>query len=147
MVWEKVLQGICVRQICCTLWIMRSLVCLNPGAATNCFDAPVWIMWKKARDAYLAGLSVLVTAVQHFANITGVLPTPANPTGGNHSILPFKLCITKTQQYYFDPHKPHFYKVKLGLIGVYIIFLISAQNIDCGYSLEPPHRGGSNEYL
>ena len=26
------------------------------------------------------------------------------------------------------------------------IFLISAQNIDCGYSLEPPQRGGSNEY-
>ena len=24
------------------------------------------------------------------------------------------------------------------------IFHISAQNIDCGYSLEPPHRGGSN---
>ena len=23
---------------------------------------------------------------------------------------------------------------------------ISAQNIDCGYPLEPPHRGGSNEY-
>ena len=22
----------------------------------------------------------------------------------------------------------------------------SAQNIDCGYSLEPPRRGGSNEY-
>ena len=31
-------------------------------------------------------------------------------------------------------------------MGVYIIFLISAQNIDCGYSLEPPRRGGSNEY-
>ena len=26
------------------------------------------------------------------------------------------------------------------------IFPISAQNIDCGYSLEPPRRGGSNEY-
>ena len=26
------------------------------------------------------------------------------------------------------------------------IFHISAQNIDCGYSLEPPHRGSSNEY-
>ena len=25
------------------------------------------------------------------------------------------------------------------------IFLISAQNIDCGYSLEPPRRGGSNK--
>ena len=26
------------------------------------------------------------------------------------------------------------------------IFHISALNIDCGYSLEPAHRGGSNEY-
>ena len=26
------------------------------------------------------------------------------------------------------------------------IFHTSAQNIDCGYSLEPPHWGGSNEY-
>ena len=26
------------------------------------------------------------------------------------------------------------------------IFHISAQNIDCGYSLEPPRRGGSNKY-
>ena len=24
--------------------------------------------------------------------------------------------------------------------------LISAQNIDCGYSLEPPRRGGFNDY-
>ena len=28
----------------------------------------------------------------------------------------------------------------------YDIFQISAQNMDCGYSLEPPRRGGSNEY-
>ena len=26
------------------------------------------------------------------------------------------------------------------------IFHISAKNIDCGYSLEPPRSGGSNEY-
>ena len=26
------------------------------------------------------------------------------------------------------------------------IFLIFAPNIDCGYTLEPPRRGGSNEY-
>ena len=26
------------------------------------------------------------------------------------------------------------------------IFHISVQNIDCWYSLEPPRRGGSNEY-
>ena len=65
----------------------------------------------------------------------------------------------KTYLYNFDPLKSHFYIVKLGFTGVYIIFLISAQNIDCGYSLEPPRqnidcgyslepplRGGSNEY-
>ena len=96
----------------------------------------------------------------------------------------------------FWPPKPHFYIVKLGFTGVFIIFLISAQNIDCvyssthnlcfdqkyekiseflsenfqfllvkfsvylnmhvfvistqnidcGYPLEPPRRGGSNEY-
>ena len=54
--------------------------------------------------------------------------------------------ITKTRLYNIDPLKPHFYIVKLGFTGVYIIFLISAQNIDCGYSLEPPRRGDSNEY-
>ena len=33
--------------------------------------------------------------------------------------------ITKTRLYNFDPLKPHFYIVKLGFAGVYIIFLIS----------------------
>ena len=37
--------------------------------------------------------------------------------------------------------------VKLGFTGVYIIFLISAQNIDCGYSLEPPRRGKISIFL
>ena len=46
--------------------------------------------------------------------------------------------ITKTYLYNFDLLKPHFYIVKLWFTGVYIIFLISAQNIDCGSSLEPP---------
>ena len=59
-----------------------------------------------------------------------------------------QLCqnITKTYLYNFDPLKPHFYTVKLGFTGAHTIFLISAKNIDCGYSLEPPRRGGSNEY-
>ena len=44
------------------------------------------------------------------------------------------------------PLNPIFYIVKLGFTGVYIIFLISTKNIDYGYALEPPRRGGSNEY-
>ena len=35
--------------------------------------------------------------------------------------------ITKTCLYKIDPLKPHFYIVKLGFTGVYIIFLISSQ--------------------
>ena len=35
--------------------------------------------------------------------------------------------IMKTCLYNFDLLKSHFYKVKLGFTGVYIIFLISAQ--------------------
>ena len=58
----------------------------------------------------------------------------------------FVLVITKTCLYNFYPVKPHFYIVKLGFTGVFIIFHISAQNIDCGYSLEPRRRGGSNDY-
>ena len=53
--------------------------------------------------------------------------------------------ITKTRPFkyidYFTTKKNENFQIKNS-----DIFLISAQNIDCGYSLEPPRRGGSNEY-
>ena len=39
----------------------------------------------------------------------------------------FEMIITKTCLYNSDPLKTHFYIVKLGFTGVYIIFLISDQ--------------------
>ena len=52
--------------------------------------------------------------------------------------------ITKTRLFKyienFQPKKENF-QIKNS-----DIFLISAQNIGCKYSLEPPRRGGSNEY-
>ena len=54
--------------------------------------------------------------------------------------------ITKTRLYNIDPLEPHFYTVKLGFTGYTLFFLFLLKNIDCGYSLEPPRRGGSNEY-
>ena len=48
--------------------------------------------------------------------------------------------ITKTYLYNFDPFQPHFYIVKLGFTGVYVIFLISAQKHRMWYSLEPPRH-------
>ena len=44
------------------------------------------------------------------------------------------------------PLIPHFYIAKLGYTGVCLFFLFLLQNIDCGYSLGPPWRGGSNMY-
>ena len=52
--------------------------------------------------------------------------------------------ITKTRLFNilkFSPPKTENFQIKKS-----DIFHISAQNIDCGYSLEPPRRGGSNEY-
>ena len=63
-----------------------------------------------------------------------------------------KLClewpniIRKTCPCYAYPLQSHFYIAKLGYAGVYLFFLVLLQNIDCGYSLEPPRRGGSNVY-
>ena len=53
--------------------------------------------------------------------------------------------ITTPRLYNFDPLIPHVYIVKQGFTGVYIIFLILLKNIDCGYLLESPLRGGFNE--
>ena len=47
-------------------------------------------------------------------------------------------------QIYWKNSQP---KTEIFQIKILIFFFqISAQNIDCGYSLEPPRRGGSNEY-
>ena len=51
----------------------------------------------------------------------------------------------KTCPYYEDPLKPHFYIVKVGFTGIFFPYFCS-KNIDRGYSLEPPQRGGSNVY-
>ena len=37
-------------------------------------------------------------------------------------------------------------KMKIFNRKILLFFLFFAQNIDCGYTLEPPRRGGSNEY-
>ena len=59
-----------------------------------------------------------------------------------------KYGITKTCLYNFAPLKPHFYIEKLGFTGVTtLFFLFLLKNMDCGNSLEPACRGGSNEYL
>ena len=102
--------------------------------------------------AFGANLNVLSTGRQNISELwqadetcLSVCPNTYVSYGKQHYSW-LKSAITKTYLYNFDPLKPHFYIVNLGFKRVYIIFLISAQNIYCGYSLEPPRRGGSNEY-
>ena len=52
--------------------------------------------------------------------------------------------ITKTRLFkYIENFTTKKWKLSMKNSGS---FHISAQNIDCGYLLEPPRRGGSNEY-
>ena len=46
----------------------------------------------------------------------------------------------------YTPLNPIFNIGKLGNAGIYLLFLVLLQNIDCGFSLEPPCQGGSNLY-
>ena len=51
-----------------------------------------------------------------------------------------KTCSCNIQKFVFSSKNGKF-NLKL-----FDSFNILAQNIDCGYTLEPPRRGGSNEY-
>ena len=97
---------------------------------------------------WLIGLCHAITCLQAYADGEG----PDQPAHSRSLIRAFtdrlqnRCIITKTCLYNVDPLKPHFYIIKLGFPEVYIIFLISFKNTDCGYSLELPRRDGSNEY-
>ena len=63
-----------------------------------------------------------------------------------HSITLWLIKLSLRKHAYSNTLK--FYPQKMAIFQIKNsdIFHISAQNIDCGYLLEPPRRGGSNEY-
>ena len=74
-----------------------------------------------------------------FENNT-VSKQPAHSPGPSLSAyIITKTCLFKYTEI-FPPKNENFQ------IRISDIFHISTQNVDCGYSLEPPLRGGSNEY-
>ena len=83
------------------------------------------ILYLKFFDKF-RGKPIFLTCI----NKVCLLPLPLSgniqQTKNNNHFLIFP-DITKTCLYSFDPLKSHFYIVKLGFTGVYIIFLISAQ--------------------
>ena len=75
-------------------------------------------------------------------NIFPIIGIGAFCSYGTHSFDPIHYENTPIQIY----RKLHLQKLKIWDKKNSDIFHIPAQNIDCGYSLEPPRRGGSNEY-
>ena len=69
----------------------------------------------------------------------------SNPSSEISTFSTFSLFTLQKQSYSnilnIIPSKNENFQIK-----TLIFFYISAQNIDCEYSLEPPRRGGSNEY-
>ena len=72
------------------------------------------------------------------------LPGCSSPLSSALAVFDFHSNITKTSLFkYIENFTTKKWKFS---DKNFDIFHISAQNIDCGYSLEPPQRGGSNEY-
>ena len=86
----------------------------------------IWSLFQKVIDAHESKQEI--RNVVSFIEMTDNLPSIT------------KTCLSKyTENFTTKKMKIFWYKKS-------DIFHISAQNIDCGYSLEPSQRGGSNEY-
>ena len=77
-------------------------------------------------------------------------PEQTVSTQGLHCLPLVQQLLDTASHYKTTPiqinRKFHLQKWKIFRLKLWYIFHISAQSIDCGYSLEPPRRGGSNEY-
>ena len=109
--------------------------CFQRRLWTDCADAqaelsPGWSHKSKCRFCRAVALILKYWSVVYQEKLAVVF-----------SLLSITKCL-----YSFDPLKPHFYIVKLGFTGVYIIFLISAQKHRLWVLVRTARRGGSNEY-
>ena len=86
---------------------------------------------------------LLQSKVKHLISVGATFTLDAATTYTLIKLQPGILLLHPCNVYHLEPH---FYVAKLGYAGVYLFFLFLLKNIDCGYSLEPPRRGGSNVY-
>ena len=76
------------------------------------------------------------------------MDNPLNPLNLNFTLQVSTICIGIHLQKLAHAIFKEFLSLKIEnfQLKIFDVFLIFAQNIDCGYTLEPPRRGGSNEY-
>ena len=103
--------------------IFQNVVCWNFYPACKVFSSQVVFSTDRSKADTLLQFIVCAWAVSYVA---------------------FVLSITKTRLFKyidnFTTKKEHFSDKKSWYFSYF------CTNIDCGYSLEPPHRGGSNKY-
>ena len=115
-------------------WYSLELLC---SASKQCIKAYL-VGTKQCIKAYLVGTKQCIKAYlvgtkqcikTYLVDTHWNCPSEAIPMSTHKICFRAKITkiITKTRLYNFDPLKPHFYIVKLGFTGVYIIFLISVQ--------------------
>ena len=121
------------------LSMRRKITCLGDMSAQGThISRVIWI----AFAVYCRNLGSLFIS-WCLIQITNISPLPFNTAW----ILLLCCVITILRKHTYSnilkisPPKTEIFQIKNS-----DIFYISAQNIDCGYSLEPPWRGGSNEY-
>ena len=124
--WKKGYVGVCIIR-----WIIIILQLFNqPFHCTN--------LYYQNLPHFPFNMS------QHNGKITTIGPVWPAKTQIRLYIHPVWQSLRKqayTNMYIISPPKTENFQIKKS-----DSFHISAQNIDCGYSLEPPRRGGSNEY-
>ena len=106
----------------------------------------VWVGRKVRGKSHIVLSMSFAALVRHKINLTRKSGIQVFFFFTDSCRLDIAIFITKTCPCNVYPLKPHFYIVKLGYAGLYLFYLILLQNIDCGYSLELPRRGGSNVY-
>ena len=113
-----------------------------------------WVMLRSSADSYRLTnsphltftVAVKVTITQSNSNIFQHFSTLFNIIG-HHSVFCHHCSIHHYENLPMQYTKNFFCsKIENFHQKNFDIFLIFAQNIDCGYTLEPPRRGGSNEY-
>ena len=83
-----------------------------------------------------------------FSFFSSAVPFTHHGHGGSHEIGDWGSTLKDGQSLRKHAHAIYRFKCKNENFHWknFDIFLIFAQNMDCGYMLEPPRRGSSNEY-
>ena len=96
----------------------------------------------QATSSLLLRERITLTQTQADQSICCPPPSPPPPPPWRR-VRPFATHHENMPMWFWTLKTPLLY-IKTGVTGVYIIFLFLLKNIYCG--LEPPRRGGSNEY-